>query len=155
MVDITDLKGIVVPIITPLTEDERVDEKGLRKLIGHVLGGGVHGIFVMGTSGEFARLDLSEWKAAVEVAINEVRRRVPVYVGISDAGYRLVKKKADLAQSMNADVVVATPPYYFPVRQGEIYTFYKELASNISSPLMLYNIPSTTGVSIELETVIK
>jgi 4-hydroxy-tetrahydrodipicolinate synthase len=109
----------------------------------------------MGTSGEFARLDLGEWKAAVEVTIDEVRRKVPIYVGISDAGCRLVSKKADLAQSMNADVLVATPPYYFPVKQGEIYTFYKEIASNTSSPLMLYNIPSTTGVSIELETLIK
>ena len=151
----TDLKGIVVPIMTPLTAEERVDEIGLRRLINHILSGGVHGIFVMGTSGEFARLGLSEWETAIGVTVDEVSRRVPVYVGIADAGANLVKNKAYLAHAMHADVLVATPPYYFPVTQEEVYLFYKEVAAEIALPLVLYNIPSTTGVSIDLSTLIR
>jgi 4-hydroxy-tetrahydrodipicolinate synthase len=155
MAEPKQLMGIVVPLMTPLTEGESIDNASLAGLVEHAIRGGVHGVFVMGTSGEFARMDEEQWRTAVNIVVATAGKRVPVYAGVSAPGARLAAGRAETAQELGADVLVATPPYYFPVSQREIEIFYRYLAAAVDLPLMLYDIPSTTHVSIEAETVLR
>ncbi|NLZ47859.1 MAG: dihydrodipicolinate synthase family protein, partial [Clostridiales bacterium] len=79
MLNIGDIKGVIPPIITPVDKNENIDEKGLKKVIDHVLDGGVHGIFVMGSNGEFYAFDFENQKRAVEITVEHVNGKVPVY----------------------------------------------------------------------------
>src|ERR1039458_3229937 len=77
------IQGVVTPLITPVDAEERVSETGLRNQIEHVLRGGVHGVFIVGSTGEFYGLDYDEKKRATEITVDQVKGRVPVYVGAS------------------------------------------------------------------------
>ena len=146
-----ELHGVIVPLITPLHNDETVDVPALRRVINYIIKGGVHGIFPLGTSGEFARLNDAERRKIMEVTIAETRKRVPVLVGISDTGLHRVIENLKIAESLGADAVVVSPPYYYPVQDdGEIVAFYSEIAERSSLPILLYNIPVTCGTNISL-----
>lgn len=149
------LGGVVIPVFTPLNKREEIDRESMVRLIDYVIKGGVHGIFVMGTTGEFARLKEKEWIKGVEVAVSHAKGRVPVYVGVGDTGTQRVVSKIKIAEELEADVLVATPPYYFPVNEKEILLFYQQISSVTSLPILAYNIPATTKVNIRPEVVIK
>ncbi len=149
------MRGVVIPLFTPLNKREEIDRESMVKLINYVIKGGVHGIFVMGTAGEFARLREKEWIKGIEVAVSHVKGKVPIYVGVGDTGTQRVISKIKIAEELGADVLVATPPYYFPVNEKEILLFYKQISSVTSLPVLAYNIPATTGVNIKPEVVVK
>ncbi|MGQ9630536.1 MAG: dihydrodipicolinate synthase family protein [bacterium] len=153
MWDVCDFKGIVVPLLTPMNETGNVDVDGMRKLVRYVLAGGVHGLFVMGTTGEFPRLSVGERIKAVRTVIEEAKGKVPVYVGVSDTGTQKVLEHIRIAEELGADVLVATPPFYFPPTQEEIELFYKQIASETDLSILIYDIPSTTGVHVDADTV--
>jgi len=146
--------GIVVPIISPVDEQERIDEPHLRKLTGHLIDGGVHGIFVNSTTGEGLCLREAEKHRALEIVIDQVRGRIPVYAGVSDTATRRALDNVHLAEDMGADVLVAHAPFYFPPNdQSELVSYFTTLAQASHKPFMLYNIPFTTKASISLDTV--
>lgn len=147
------LRGIVVPLASPLEEDERPDWEGLAKLVEHVVSGGVDAIFSLGTTGEFARFDRVTRAEIARATVQAAAGRVPVLVGASDAGTRLVLEHVADAADAGADAVVVSLPYYFPVRDGvEVLAFYKAVAESSPLPIVLYNIPATCGADIGLET---
>ncbi|TCL64254.1 4-hydroxy-tetrahydrodipicolinate synthase [Hydrogenispora ethanolica] len=149
--DSQELHGVIVPLVTPLHNDETVDVPALRRVINYIIKGGVHGIFPLGTSGEFARLSDAERRTIMEVTIAETQQRVPVLVGISDTGLHRVIENLKIAESLGADAVVVSPPYYYPVHDdAEIVAFYSEVAERSSLPILLYNIPVTCGTNISL-----
>jgi 4-hydroxy-tetrahydrodipicolinate synthase len=135
--------GIVVPIITPLDEAECVDEPAMRRAVNHLLAGGVHGIFAMGTTGEFATLAEEEWRRGIEIVIDEVGGRVPVLAGVSGAGTHVTVQHLREAQGMGADAAVAALPYYFRVGEEEMVSHYRQLADATSVPIYAYNTPLT------------
>jgi len=147
------LKGVVVPLGTPLTSDERIDEKGMRKLTRYVLDGGVHGIFVLGTMGGFTFLEDKEKTRAIEIVIDEVKGKVPVIAGASDTSTARVIKNVRIAQKMKADAVAILPPYYGSLKQKQIINFYSKIAEEVNIPLFIYNNPFSTRNPIEPETV--
>ena len=147
------LKGVVVPLGTPLTRDERIDEKGMRKLTRYVLDGGVHGIFVLGTMGGFTFLEDKEKSRAIEIVIDEVEGKVPVIAGASDTSTKRVIKNVRIAQKMKADAVAILPPYYGSLRQEQIINFYTKIAQEINIPLFIYNNPFSTHNPVEPKTV--
>ena len=148
------LHGIVVPIITPLTAEENVDEVSLRKCVNHLLKGGVHGIFVNSTTGEGLNLRDDQKRLALKVVIDEVNKKVPIYAGVSDTSLGRALDNLVEAVELGADVAVAHPPFYYPPNsQEELLTYYQTLAEQSPLPVMLYNIPSTTKAHIELDTV--
>ncbi len=156
MMNPQELAGIVVPLITPLHNDETVDFPALRKLINYVIEGGVHALFPMGTTGEFARLDPKDRSKIIEVTVNETRKRVPVLVGISDTGLHRVLENLKTTEEIGGDAVVVSPPYYYPTHSDdEIVAFYSEVASHSSLPVILYNIPITCGSGISLSALDK
>ena len=152
---ITSLKGIIVPLITPLIDNQTLDTQGLHNVIEHVIKGGVSGIFLLGTTGEAQNLNYDVRKQLIKTATEIVNSRVPVLVGISDTSIDESAKLAAYAAKYGADAVVATPPYYYNLGQSELLNYYKNLVSTIELPLFLYNMPSNVKIYIEHETVLE
>ena len=147
------LKGLVVPLGTPLTRDERIDEKGMRKLTRYVLDGGVHGVFVLGAMGGFSFLEDKEKIRAIEIVVDEVNRKVPVIAGASDTSTKKVIKNVRIAEKMKADAVAILPPYYGSLKQEQIINFYTKIAKEVNIPLFIYNNPFSTHNPVEPKTV--
>lgn len=147
------LKGIVPPLITPLNADLSLDSQSLEKLVEHLVQGGVHGLFILGTTGEFAGLSYPVKHQLIRETSQIVRGRIPVLVGITDCSIQESIALAETAKESGAYAVVAAPPFYMNVGQEELITYYRSLADAISLPLFLYNMPSHTKVAIEVATV--
>ncbi len=142
-------------MITPLKNSDRLDREGLANLIEHMIRGGVHGIFILGTNGEAPSLSRSLKKELVRTAGKQIKQRVPFLVGISDTSLSVSLDMADNAKENGADAVVVTPPYYYPLDQKEVYEYYAALASKLPLPFFIYNIPSHTKIHLSIETVRK
>src|SRR3979411_937496 len=110
----TRLKGIFVPMLTPLSADERVDEASLRRLVDFLIGAGVHGIWAMGTTGEFAALPRATRARGVAATVDQVAGRVPVVANIGDSSTALALRHARHAVEAGADALACTPAPYYP-----------------------------------------
>ncbi len=151
--DIDTIRGIVPPMVTPLLAEDKLDLKSLEKIIGHLIRGGVHGIFILGSTGEAPSLSYKLRYQLVEETCRLVGGRVPVLVGITDTSFVESVNLANFAKTKNATAVVLAPPYYFPAGQPELVEYVGHLVSEISIPLFLYNMPGFTKVYYEIETV--
>lgn len=147
------LRGIVPPMITPLSSVDTIDEAGLEHLIEHILAGGVHGLFLLGTTGEGPGLGYRLREDLIRQACRQVKRRVPVLVCITDTAVTESRKLAAIAAESGADALVLAPPYYFPNSQAEILEYLEHLAPILPLPLFLYNMPTHTKTFLEIETV--
>lgn len=153
---IKDIKGIIPPIITPIDDDENVDEEGLRRLIDHCIENGLHGIFVAGSGGETMSLTTEQRALAIKITLNEVNGRVPVFCGAIDIGTKRVIENIKALEQMGGEIAVVTPPFYIKnSSQDEIIRHYEEIARNTSVNIMVYNVPGNTHVNIIPETVLK
>ncbi|MDL5510390.1 dihydrodipicolinate synthase family protein [Arenibacter sp. M-2] len=150
-----ELKGIIPPMVTPLTADGGLDEKGLEKLIEHLIIGGVHGIFLLGTNGEAPSLSYALRKELITKACKFINGRVPVLVGITDTSFNGSLDMAAHSKEAGADAVVVAPPYYLPISQEEMTDYLERLIPQLPLPVMMYNMPSCTKLHLSLETVIK
>ena len=147
------LKGIIPPMITPLTEDGKLDIEGLERLVEHLISGGVHGIFILGTNGEGPSLTYALRKELIINSCKFVDHRVPVLVGITDTSFEGSLEVAQYAKEAGADAVVVAPPYYFPVSQKEMTEYLENLIPKLPLPVMMYNMPSHTKLHLSLDTV--
>ncbi len=146
-------RGVIVPMITPLTESGELDEKAARRVVDHLLAGGVDAIFVIGTTGESASLPAAWRPRLVAATVEQVGGRTGVYAGISSncLSESLAAGKEYLR--MGVDALVVHLPCYFPLSDQEQYHYFKTLLDGLAGPLVIYNIPQTTGMSISLEVV--
>jgi len=149
------LEGIIPPIITPLLDRDTLDIKGLEKLLAYVMNGGVHGIFILGTTGEAPSLSNELKRQLILNTCRIVNGKLPVVVGISDTAFVNTVELANFSKQCGASSVVLAPPYYFPAGQQELIEYYNDVLNEISLPLFLYNIPSTTKINMEPDTVRK
>ncbi len=140
--------GIFPPILTPLNDDQSVDHESLASLVDYLIGEGVHGIWAMGTTGEFACFDADEREAAVATVVKTVRGRVPVIANVGDASTYLTLEHARRAAKAGADALAATPPYYYLNSEGELDGFFRDVANATDLPLFLYHIPQTVKVKV-------
>lgn len=152
---ISQLRGIVPPMVTPLLSQHKLDENGISKLVKHVIEGGVHGLFILGTSAEALSLSVGMRKDLLRQVAEEVSDRIPLLVGITDTSLREAIHFAEIAQEANAAAVVAAPPFYFPTSQTALYDFFKTLSEEVTLPLFIYNIPSHTKVALEADTILQ
>ncbi|MBN1131960.1 MAG: dihydrodipicolinate synthase family protein [Bacteroidales bacterium] len=150
---IANIEGIITPIVTPLKGTDELDVTGLEKLVEHVIAGGVSGIFVLGTTGEFSGLSYRLRKELVERICRQVDGRIRVLVGITDTAFIESVNMAEKAYSSGADALVAAPPYYYPTGQPELIEYYDRLLKQLSLPLFLYNMPLHTKTILEPNTV--
>ncbi len=147
------LCGIVPPLITPLSARDTLDVSGLERLLERVIGGGVHGLFILGTTGEGPSLSYRLRREVVERACRQTAGRLPVLVGITDTAPAESAALACYAAERGAAAVVLAPPYYQHVAQAELREYLNHLLPQLPLPLMLYNMPALTKVSFELPTV--
>ena len=140
-------------MVTPLRGRDELDSAGLERLIEHLLGGGIAGLFLLGTTGEGPSLSYRLRRELVERACRQVRHRVPVLVGITDSAFVESVNLARHAASAGADALVVAPPYYFSEGQPELQEYLDHLARELRLPLFLYNAPGNTKVQFEPETV--
>lgn len=151
--NINELDGIISPLITPFNDDGSLDEVSLKTLINHVIAGGVNGIFILGTTGEFASMAYELKEDLIKKTCELVRKRVAVLVGVSSSDFAETLSLAAFSQECGADAIVASPPLYYPLGQNELLLYFKKLANDIKLPLYVYNMPALTKVVIEPETV--
>ncbi|NOY80260.1 MAG: dihydrodipicolinate synthase family protein [Kiritimatiellaeota bacterium] len=149
----TPVRGILPPMVTPLLERDVLDVAGLERLVEHILAGGVHGLFVLGTTGEAPSLSYRLRRELIERTCRLVNERVPVLVGITDTAFVESVQLARFAAKAGARAVVLSAPYYFPAGQAELLEYLHHLAAELPLPLFLYNMPSHTKVVFEPETV--
>lgn len=147
------LRGIIPPMITPLEDRDTLDAAGLEKLIEHILAGGVHGLFILGTTGEAPSLGYKLRYELVERTARQVAGRVPLLVGITDTSFAESIKLAKHCSEQGVDAVVLAPPYYFASDQPELLEYLTHLTAELPLPLFLYNMPGCTKVMIEPDTV--
>ena len=153
MKSLCKLHGIVPPVITPLQDPESLDRPGLERLLEHLVHGGVHGLFVLGTTGEAPSLGRELKFQMVEETCRYINGRLPVLVGISDPSYSESLRLAEHAASCGASALVLAPPFYFPAGQPELLEYLSHLAPQLPLPLFLYNMPAMTKISFEPDTV--
>lgn len=147
------LCGIVPPMVTPLLQPDTLDVAGLERLVEHMIAGGVHGIFVLGTTGEAPSLSYRLRRELVERTCRLVKGRAPVLVGITDTAMVESIALAEHSADVGASAVVAAPPFYFPAGQPELVHYVERLTARLPLPLMLYNMPMMTKVSFAAQTL--
>lgn len=150
------LRGIIPPVVTPFHADESLDLDGLQKHIDFMLAHGVHGIFVLGTTGEFYALDEAEKQQVVAAAMAHVNGRAPVYVGTGAETTREVIRLTKMAEKEGAAGVSVITPYFLKPTQAELVEHFRRVAESTAKAVVLYNNPATCGgLSIEPDTVAK
>jgi dihydrodipicolinate synthase/N-acetylneuraminate lyase len=145
--------GIVPPMATPLAGPDELDVPGVERLIEHILGGGAHALFILGTTGEGPALSYRLRRELIDRTCRQVAGRVPVLVGVTDSAYREQLQMTECAAESSASAVVVAPPYYFPLEQADLLRLIESLASESQLPIYLYNQPELTKMNFSPETV--
>ena len=149
-----ELKGIVVPIVTPMNEDESINTEELRRQVDRQIEAGIHGIFPFGTNGEGYILSFSEKKLVLKTVIDQVNGRVPVYAGTGCISTKETIEQCKMAVDCGADILSVITPSFAKASQHELYVHYKTVAEAVpDAPIVLYNIPARTGNALAPETV--
>lgn len=148
-----DIKGIIVPIATPMNEDESINVAELRNQVDRQIEGGTHAIFCFGTNGEGYILNGAEKKLVLETVIDQAAGRVPVYAGTGCISTKETIEQSLMAKAAGADVLSIITPSFAAASQNEIYDHYKAVAAAVDMPIVLYNIPARTGNAIQPATV--
>lgn len=143
------IKGIITPVLTIIDEDERIEEKKMRRHVNHIIGGGVHGILAFGSNGEFYMVDDDEMERGLRIIIDETAGRVPVYLGMGAIKTRKCVRLARMAREMGADGISVLQPMFIKPTEEELYFHFKEIADAVPDmPVLLYNNPGRTGYSL-------
>lgn len=140
-------------MITPLLDRETIDREGQRQLIDRLIGGGVHGLFLLGTTGEGPSLSRRMKSELIRFSAEQVAGRVPLFVSIADCCIEESLSLAEEARACGADCLVAALPYYLGLTEREIVAYYTRLADRVPLPLFLYNIPAQTKLNVSADAV--
>ncbi|MBI4653982.1 MAG: 4-hydroxy-tetrahydrodipicolinate synthase [Nitrospirae bacterium] len=146
------VKGSIVAIVTPF-KDGKVDERALCDLIEWHISQGTQGIVPCGTTGESSTLDYEEHYRVIEITVRAVNKRVPVIAGAGANSTDETIIITEKAKKLGADAVLLVTPYYNKPTQEGLYQHYKKIAEAVDIPIVLYNVPSRTGVNLLPSTV--
>lgn len=148
-----EIRGIITAMVTPFDENQKINETAARQLVDKLIGQGVHGLFILGTNGEFHVLSDDEKVEFAKIVIDQAAHRVPVYVGAGACGTQETIKLAQRMEAVGADALSVISPYFIAPTQQELADHYRSVAEAVNIPIIMYNIPKNTGVNIEPETV--
>ena len=147
------IKGIIVPLVTPMHEDGSVNLSAIPSLVEMMISSGIDGIFAFGTNGEGYILSFEEKEEVLAAVIKAVNGRVPVYAGTGAISTAEAVRTSRMAERLGADVLSVITPSFAKANQDELYEYYKKVASATSLPVVLYNIPARTGNALTPQTV--
>jgi dihydrodipicolinate synthase/N-acetylneuraminate lyase len=143
------IRGVLLPIITPFDEKVRIDEEIMRELVDFHIGAGVHGLFVLGSTGQGPAMSTEERKTTAAVAINQAKERVPVVIHVGTADTQSTVELAEHAAENKASAVAIVPPYYYSDHsEYEIVAHYKAVAKAVPLPIFIYENPKYSGISV-------
>ena len=147
------IKGIICPILTPMYEDESINEQELRNQVNRLIDAGIHGLFAFGTNGESYALSTAEKERVLEIVVEETNHRVPVYAGSGCITTKETIALSKKAFEIGADALSIVTPFYAAASQEELYAHYMDVASAVDMPIVMYNIPPRTGNALAPATV--
>jgi len=149
------IQGIIAAMATAMYEDESINEAEIRNQVNRQIAAGVDGIFCLGTNGEFYILSTEEKKRVMEICVSEANHRVPIYAGTGCVGTKDTVELSRSAEAIGVDALSVITPYFAALSQEELYGHYAEVASAVTLPIVMYNIPVRTGCGIAPGTVTK
>ena len=135
------LKGIIPPLPTPLTADERFDPHAFRRLVDFHVGAGVHALWILGTTARFDQLTDADGRAVAEVAADANASRLPLVLNVSDGGTRRTLERAARFDDLPYDYYAVLPPWYQPMSASEVSDYFRTLADALARPMVIYNAP--------------
>ncbi len=145
-------RGAMVAIVTPF-KDGAVDEAALRELIEFQIANGTHGFVPCGTTGESATLSFQEHERVIEITVEQVNKRVPVYAGAGSNNTAEAIRLARHAKQVGADGALLICPYYNKPTQEGLFRHFEQVAKTVDLPIIVYNIPGRTAVNMEVQTL--
>ena len=145
-------KGVVVPMVTPVTKDGTLDTQAVERIIAFFVKAGVSPL-LMGTTGEGNSVSQADGLLFVETAVKAAQKRITIYAGLTGNCFSEQLKQAEAYTQAGADVIVATLPTYYALTPEQMEDYYRTLADCIKGPLMLYNILATTHMSIPVDVI--
>lgn len=152
--DTSFIKGIIPPIVTPITKDEKFDEASFRKHIDWMIEGGISGLLVFGSNGEFYMLEEDEMEQIITVAVDQVKGRIPVYMGIGAIRTSKCVRLAKMAQSKGVDGISILQPMFIKPNETELKKHFETIANAVPDlPVLLYNNPGRAGYPISQNVV--
>lgn len=147
--------GCGTALVTPFLEDGSINWEELKKLLEFQIEQGADSIIVCGTTGESATLSLEEKKQLIKYTISIVHKRIPVVAGTGGNDTKSVIELSKYSKDVGADGLLIVTPYYNKTTQKGLIAHYSKIASEVSLPIILYNVPSRTGLNIEPETCLE
>lgn len=148
-------KGCATAIVTPFNEEDNIDFDEFRKLVEFQIANGINAIVVCGTTGEAATLSEEEKHELIKYCVKVVNNRIPVIAGVGSNNTKTVIENVKFAESIGVDGLLIVTPYYNKTTQKGLIEHYKIIAKNTTLPIILYNVPSRTGIDISPETYLK
>jgi N-acetylneuraminate lyase len=142
------IQGVLPALLTPYDSEGLVSEEMLRRLVALHIQLGVNGLYLCGGAGEGVLLNVAERKKVAEIVVREARKRIPVIVHVGSVRTEEAAELAAHAEKVGADAVASVPPFFYPCGTEAIHQHYAEIARRCGLPLMLYNIPALTGVTV-------
>jgi N-acetylneuraminate lyase len=142
------VNGVLPALLTPFTSAGEISEEILRRLVSHFIQLGVDGLYVCGAAGEGVLLSLAERKKVAEIVTAESRQRIPVIVHVGSIRTEDAAGLAEHAERVGADAIASIPPFFYPSDSEAIFQHYSSIAKRSRLPLLLYNIPALTGVTV-------
>jgi 4-hydroxy-tetrahydrodipicolinate synthase len=149
----SQLSGVLTALATPFAPDGQIDENTLRRLVDRSIDGGVDGVVACGSTGEFAAMSGAERRLVVETVIDQAAGRVPVVAQTGAVSTAEAVELSRHAQAAGASVLMVVAPYYEPLTLAETLHYLRTVADAVDIPIMLYNLPSATGVNLSPATV--
>ncbi len=149
------LHGVIPALLTPLTADLAADGPAMRRLARRVLDAGCHGYVLLGTTGEFAAIDDDQRAVAIRAGVEEADGEVPVIVACGQPCVERTHRQAVQAGDLGADGLLVNPPFYFPMSDDEVVRYFEDLVAASPVPVLLYNIPGMTKVSVDAATLLR
>lgn len=149
----TEIKGIIAAMQTAMHEDGSINEEELRRQIDRQINAGVDAVFCLGTNGEFYIMSMEEKIRVMEIFVDQVKGRVPVYAGTGCIGTEETIALSKKAEEIGVDVLSVITPYFAAVSQEELYQHFAAVAKSVSLPVVMYNIPARTGAALAPSTV--
>jgi len=132
---------VIVPLITPLTSNEEIDEKSLRKCVSRLVSAGIKHIFLLGSCGEYIAFDRIDRKKIISIVTDEVGDSAEIVTGVIGLSDKTIRRNMADCKAFQVSAYVLPPPFYFPLSQEDIFQFYCRITADSDKPILIYNIP--------------
>ena len=150
-----NFEGTYVAMVTPFTEDKKIDEEGFRSNINYLIEKGVSGLVGAGTTGESATINHEEHQKIIDILVDEVDGRVETIAGTGSNSTSEAISLTEYALDAGADAALLITPYYNKPQQHALIDHYTTIANSVDIPIILYNVPSRTGINMDVETIVE